>query len=41
MQGGSNTDTGVLNWISGEINVDPSYLCLHYNIMQANWQQYI
>uniref|UniRef100_M1DPS4 Late blight resistance protein n=1 Tax=Solanum tuberosum TaxID=4113 RepID=M1DPS4_SOLTU len=32
-------DSGVLNWINGVLDVDPGYLCLHHNKMQANWHQ--
>ena len=36
MQGGSPTDSGVLNWINGALDTDPSYMYLHHKTMQAN-----
>ncbi|WMV34611.1 hypothetical protein MTR67_027996 [Solanum verrucosum] len=35
------TDSEVLNWINGEPDAGPGYLCLHHNKMQANWHQYM
>nr|ABI34323.1 Late blight resistance protein, putative [Solanum demissum] len=35
------TDSRVLSWINDEQGVDPGYLCLHHNKMQANWHQYM
>ena len=41
VQGGSPIDSRVLNWINCALDVDPRYLHLHHNTMQANWHQYI
>ena len=41
VQGGSPTSSEVLNWINDVLDVDPHYLHLHHNMMQAIWHQYI
>ena len=41
MQGGSSTDSECSSYINEVLNVDPGYMCLHHNKMQANWHQYI
>ena len=41
MQGGSPSDYRMLHWINGALRVDPGYVCVHHEMMQANWHQYI
>ena len=41
VQGGSQTDFGVLNSINDALDVDPHYLRRHHNTMQGNMHQYI
>ena len=36
MQGGSPTGSVLLNLIDGALGVEPRYLYLHHNMMQAN-----